>query len=265
MSYYKNFFTRFIFRKNWPRRVRMRLRNELRKLTKNEFDDIEFLFDLAGVVPSLIIDGGANIGYWTWQFQKRFPNAEIHAFEPNPLVFESLKASYEKSQRVFTYNKGLGAKASTLTFHVNRNSGTSSFLEPTEYHKSNLAKNRLNDVAIPVTSLDDLFFDSGKDISILKIDVEGFELEVLKGCEKLLRSGRILAIVSEYNLVPTYENQPLLHDLMAFLLERDYTPFNLYGYHETEIRQMLIGNIVFLSPKLRAQIEKAVGKLKCGW
>lgn len=265
MAHYKNFFSRFVLRKNWARRVQMRLRGEFRKIMKNEFDDVEYIFKLAGIFPKLIVDGGANIGFWTWQFRKRFPTAVIHAFEPNTLVFEKLQQSYASDAKVITHNKGLGSKRAKLRFHVNKNSGTSSFLEPTAFHKSNLARNELKQIEIDVVSIDETFASSDSDIDILKIDVEGYELNVLSGGEQMLDDSKIHVVISEYNLVPTYENQPLLQDLLSFMAEKGYTPYNLYGYHETAIRQMLLGNILFISPKLKCLIEEAVGKENCAW
>src|SRR5690606_31077452 len=82
--YYKNPLRRFVFRRKLLRRIKMRLKYYKRKAFKNEFDDLRFLFDVAGFEPSAIIDGGANIGFVTFQFSKRFPNSAVYAIEPNP-------------------------------------------------------------------------------------------------------------------------------------------------------------------------------------
>ena len=108
--YYKNFISRFLLRKNLFKRIRYRLRNEYRKINKNAFDDIKYLYQLIKREPKVIIDGGANVGFVTWELLKRFPNAKILSYEPNPEIFKILKNSYSKYTNVICYNTGLGSK-----------------------------------------------------------------------------------------------------------------------------------------------------------
>lgn len=84
--YYKNIISRFLLRKNFFKRIKMRLNGEKRKLVKNEFDDLEFLYKKLKTAPKIIFDGGANVGFVSYQFlksskiQKYMLSNQIHPF-----------------------------------------------------------------------------------------------------------------------------------------------------------------------------------------
>ena len=64
-----------------------------------------------------VLDIGANIGQSSYTFRKIFPNAEIHAFEPNPLIFEVLRKNLKKS-KIQVYNFGLGQVNSASKIYI---------------------------------------------------------------------------------------------------------------------------------------------------
>ncbi len=61
-------------------------------------------------------------------------------------------------------------------------------------------------------------------ISILKLDIEGFELKALQGCETILKNQHIDFVFAEVNLIPTYERQSLLEEIIAYLRNLNYIP-----------------------------------------
>ncbi len=243
----------------------MRLKYYKRKAFKNEFDDLRFLFDVAGFEPSAIIDGGANIGFVTFQFSKRFPNSAVYAIEPNPEVFAKLKSTYEGNPNVCALNVGIARESGKLTFNVNVNTGTSSFLKPTRYHGTHQAKRIKEAIEIETISIIDLASRNGLEhIGILKLDIEGFELEALKGADTLLKDQKIHSIVLEANLIESYQGQSLFHEVTRYLAECGYYPFNVYGLHETPIRQSVFFNFLFLSSQFRERLKSNFGD-NCGW
>lgn len=253
--YYKNFITRFFLRKNLIKRVVWRLKAEWRKITRNEFDDIQYIFQLIGKDPKVIFDVGANIGFVTFQFRKRFERTKIFCFEPNPEVFIILNTSYATDNDIIKENLGIGSKAGMLNFYKNNNSGTSSFLKPNEFHNKNMAR-KYTEMNIPITSISEYTSHHGIDnIDVLKLDIEGFEIEALKGAESLLVQSKVKVIYLEVSLSEMYEGQPLIGDIIEYLSKYKYTLYGLYGINETVYRQTLLTNLLFISNELALEIN----------
>jgi FkbM family methyltransferase len=160
----------------------------------------------------LAIDAGANIGYTTSIFGVRVgPKGKVICFEPHPDVFNSLKENVEIWKRdprcgsFVLHQAALGAENGRALLHTNdwflTNRGTawiSNNIEETQ---------NLTIVDVPIRNLDSLFGE-GETIGVLKIDVEGSGLDVLKGMTRLLRSHAVRDIVFEETRsfpAPTHE------------------------------------------------------------
>jgi FkbM family methyltransferase len=236
----------------------MRLSNETRKLSKNEFDDLVFLYDALKEHPDIIFDCGANIGFVSYQFYKRFGKSVVYSFEPNPDVYSLLvqNLSRERSQ-ILPFQLGIGDKQGILEFFKNNNTTTSSFLRPNDFHA---ASRRYEKIDVPVTSVDSFCQEHNvHHIAILKLDIEGFELQALKGSARLLEAGSIDFVFAEVNLVPTYDGQPLIEDVIGYMRSVNFTPYNFYGNFETPMRESVITNILFMSEKVARKISQAKG------
>lgn len=248
-----------MLRKNLLSRIRMRLRNESRKLTKNEFDDLAFLYRTVNRQPSIIFDCGANIGFVSYQFFKKFPKASIYSLEPNPDVFKKLSFSLEKERNIHPLNVGVGSRDGNMTFYRNNNTGTSSFLEPNEFHRAHMAR-KYSAISVPVVTLLGICKkEKIEEISILKLDIEGYEIKALEGCKEFLEQDRIDFLFIEVNFVPTYNEQPLIEDVIVYLRRFGYIPYNFYGNNETELRESILTNILFMSKKIARELVNQQG------
>jgi len=139
-----------------------------------------------------VLDIGANLGLITLRMAKRVgPAGTVHAFEPNPAMVERVKASIAKSEitNVVLHEVALGDVAGTLPLAVPAgNAGMAS-----------LVSNRVQPktcVEVPVIRLDDI--DVGQ-VSFVKIDVEGFEEQVLRGFASTLGERPPHVILFEQN------------------------------------------------------------------
>jgi len=151
-----------------------------------ERDELDFLFTfLKPLLPrfaeSAALDIGANIGNHSVYFSRYF--AAVHAFEPNPSTFRLLAINAEWPGNVIAHNCALGDEIGVLPLAE----------YPTNFGRSSLRYSAgRGSVQVHVKRLDDLAW-SAPEIALIKIDVEGFEANVIRGGMETLR--RFLPIV----------------------------------------------------------------------
>jgi FkbM family methyltransferase len=134
------------------------------------FGDVEFYRSLLPA-GALCFDVGANIGHKSEVLL--LAGAQVVAFEPNPLVLPELRARCGHYKSWACVAAALGASGSIATLHARKSSGQSS-LDPS------WAGEPIGSYAVPVVTLDAAIHTFGRPL-YCKIDVEGWELEVLRG------------------------------------------------------------------------------------
>lgn len=136
----------------------------------------------------ICIDCGANVGIVTSKFVDK--GAFVHAFEPNPFAFQVLEKKFSSNKRVICYQKGVHTSNSKkeLYFHMDSDqdevywSTGSSFLSV----KKNVNKEKSQ--LVEIIDLDEFIINLERQVKILKLDVEGVEVEILN---KLIDTGTI--------------------------------------------------------------------------
>ena len=138
------------------------------------------------------VDIGANIGLYTLFFSKLVgATGKVIAFEPDPENFDVLKKNIElnKITNVTLVQKGVSNKNETMKLYKSHASGAHSLVRNAKWQKDTYTD-------IQTITLDDYF--KGEKIDMIKIDTEGFELEVIDGCIKLLENNKNMKIISEF-------------------------------------------------------------------
>jgi FkbM family methyltransferase len=154
----------------------------------------------------LAVDAGANIGHMTSLMAMRAgPSGEVIAFEPNPAPFKELAYNVSVWRRnphaapVAAHNVALSDHAGVATLVIPAHSeGNRMLATLADDARSNTPDEKFE---VPVQALDEIVGE-GRRIGFLKLDVEGHELQVLAGCNRLLTSGGIRDILFEEVQVP---------------------------------------------------------------
>jgi FkbM family methyltransferase len=163
-----------------------------------------------------ILDVGANVGQFALAAALHFPEAEIYSFEPLPDVFSELQKNTRRKKNIKSFNCALGDYNGEILLHRNQYTRLSSSLE---IHKNNdnprYRDNRTSTIDVDIFRLDEFknILDFRPPV-LLKLDVQGMELDVLKGSTNIL--GKIDCILCEAPLVQLYDNQPVFDEIHCY-------------------------------------------------
>jgi FkbM family methyltransferase len=150
------------------------------------------------------IDIGANDGGTAKLASSYFPLARIYAFEPDPENFARLVQRMVDHRRFRAYNLALGSQIGEAQLFRCEPSDLNS-LVPNGSYAVRFGRQGQS-VPVRCTTLDEFSVVQNLDmIDVLKVDTEGFDLEVLKGAGRLLRAGTIRFIYCEFNDILTRE------------------------------------------------------------
>ena len=170
-----------------------------------------------------IIDVGANGGQFAKTSSFFFKNANIYSFEPLPDQYKELNSTMRLSDRISLYNLALGNESGKIQFNKNSYGHISSVLEINpENLNPNYKRSEFKKIEVKIEKLDNVIMQNLCIYPVLlKLDVQGYELEVLKGSTRLLDKS-IDYIVVEANLEALYTGQPSFTELNRFLNENGF-------------------------------------------
>tara|TARA_B100000902_G_scaffold307194_1_gene296039 strand:+ start:1744 stop:2475 length:732 start_codon:yes stop_codon:yes gene_type:complete len=178
-------------------------------------------FKKYNIFPRGFIQVGAHIGQEVKIFKNLNNKANIYLFEPQEELFQKLKLKYENDKYVALYNYALGDSKQTQTMYkdINNDSQSSSILKPKDHLKyhSYIEFEKDNKEIIYVDTLDSFNIDNA---NVLCIDVQGYELNVLKGSKNSLNN--VEALVVEINRKELYEGCPHVNEIDNFLKDYNY-------------------------------------------
>ncbi len=206
-----------------------------------------------------VIDGGAYHGEWTAIYRRMLPTARVHAFEPFPESFAVLQRSFGDDAQVVLNQSALGSSQGDRTLNVQNLAATNSFLPidprlaPDLPEPSWVRPN--GSVTVRVTTIDHYLESTGIErIGVVKLDVQGTELDVLLGTQKALEDGRIGILYLELLLSPAYVGQAEHFEISAFLADFGYRIFGLYNFAMARTGRLMQCDAVFVGPQLRLPV-----------
>lgn len=149
---------------------------------------------------SYFYDVGANIGLYSWLCRKLSSNRKILAFEPDPKNFELLQMTKENSkiENINLFNIALSNRMETVSFQQDTLTSATGMISDgqTPWIEKYLGQ-ETNSIQVNTDYLDNKTFKT-QDPSLIKIDVEGHELEILRGGEKKLSQCKPLLLIESF-------------------------------------------------------------------
>jgi len=200
----------------------------------------------------VVLDVGANRGTYVQEIRSHGYRGRIVSFEPLSRAYADLSARATHDPLWSTQHLALGSQDGQAEIRVSRNQVSSSFLpvlSSSTAAEPSSAPIGVEQVRLQrLDSIRSLVLEPGER-AFLKIDVQGYEGEVMRGADETLR--QVVAIECELSLVPLYEGQPLAGDLMRQLEELDYYPIWLErGFTDPQTGYMLQLDALFLRSDL---------------
>ena len=202
---------------------------EYENKTLNRWDmNLSHIFDYLSKYfnkDSLIFDVGSHKGELLYFFKELFPNSKVYCFEPQLDVFNTLLKFIKtnKYNNVVCENIGLDKFNGTKYFYSLNNTTQSTFLKVKD-HKEKI-KN-VTDCKV-VRGDNYCFLENIESIDILKINVQGLELDVIMGFEKYLSKSSIKLILVEFDYSNRYEKKTTIGNLENFLSKYNYSLFDI--------------------------------------
>jgi len=203
---------------------------------------------LASYGVTVLLDVGANIGQFALRTRSAGYRGRIVSFEPLSAAFEELDREARKDPRWDCMKQALGRSAETTEIHISQNSHSSSLLEIDEHHlRSAPGSAYVGTEEVSVVSLDSIWDQvvMSSDRSFLKLDVQGFELEALRGAERSL--SKLTGVETELSMAPLYEGAPGYREVIDHL---EGGAFRLVGldpnFFDPESGELLQADAIFI-------------------
>ena len=203
----------------------------LKEVVNKHFKHFDHLYNVIITEQKpIIFDIGSNMGNTIKLFKNKFPQSKIYGFEPIPECYEIIKKKYKENKNIEIYNLAVGEKKEEKIFNIYKRSGQSSFYKKIEntdwYFKSKKQKLKFpiqeREIKVNIISLDDFVNEKKiEKIDFLKIDTEGYELDVLIGLENKIEKVRF--ILFEHHYHDMIKKNYTFSDINYFLLKNNFT------------------------------------------
>jgi len=205
----------------------------------------------------IVFDVGANVGQSAVDYLIFFQNSKIFCFEPISETYNQLCKNFRNNKRIHCFRLALGASKEKRNM-LSENTSTMNRLIDEKEYISNITKQPIEQVTI--ITIDEFCKNNEVDhINYLKIDAEGYDLEVLKGSEKMLYDQKIDLVEVEAGM-NIENNRHVPYALISeYLTKLNYHVFGIYEQiHEWPTKQPNLrrANPVFISQYMIEKYRK---------
>jgi FkbM family methyltransferase len=178
-----------------------------------------------------IIDVGANEGQFAFMARYAWPSARIDCFEPDPDAFSRLKENHGDDRLITLYNSAVGSESTELFLNLGKTSAQNSFLQER-------GASSQESITVPVITLDEIYQSFPRETTLLKVDVQGYELEVLKGANALL--SHLNFVLLEISLTDLYEEGVEIDALWQFIKSNGYRYYSIIDQYRDSVSDNIL-------------------------
>lgn len=200
---------------------------------------------------STVVDVGSNEGHFGVTLRELGFTGRIVSFEPVQAAFQVLKQRADRDGNWTAHHCALGSYSGETTINVSRFSQFSSILPPTEYGRSWENMVVESQETVRLRTIDECLKDGtipDDPRIMLKMDTQGFDLEVFKGASETLRN--VACILSEISLIPIYEGMPHYIESLSVYESNGY---RVSGFYPITRRKLSLNEVDCMM--VRASLE----------
>jgi len=230
--------------------MKKRIKNKIKNLLFQNENNVEEKPDLFHYLPkeiNILFDVGAHKGSFTKEVYSKIKVNKTYIFEPIPVVFNEILAD-EFLNKFSCHNIALSSFVGNAEFYINENMQTSSLLN---FDKSLLSTNNINKdlkskIIVKTNTLNNFMkAEQIKEIDLLKIDVQGADLDVLKGLEDNIYN--VKTIFTEVSFKKIYENSSTFFEVFDYLNNKGFILVDLYPVYRGVNSELLQSDALFLN------------------
>jgi len=190
-----------------------------------------------------VVDVGAGRGQFALVARRRYPSATLHCFEPLASAREKLVAVVGGDVRIYAI--ALGSTNTPAHFHVSDKGDSSSLLPITDRQVTAFpGTGEAGQIVVNRARLDEILTPQALTRpSLLKIDVQGYELEVLKGTEQVIHL--IDDVLIECSFAELYAGQPLADEIVCYLRPKGFELAGVFSVARDEAGRCLQADFHF--------------------
>jgi FkbM family methyltransferase len=190
---------------------------------------VEHLGMMKSIDVATLVDIGANVGQFTLLTLALHPEVNVEAFEPLSGPAAVFRRLFEGNDRVTLHQVAIGPDETSAVMNVSKREDSSSLLPITSRQTDNFpGTEKVGVEKITVTTLSSAVSpDAIRAPALLKLDVQGYELEALRGCRDMLHL--FDRVYAELSFVEFYEGQALADEVIDFLSQSGFAVEGVYN------------------------------------
>jgi len=238
---------------------------------RSDTPSLELARLLSGKISTAVIDVGARAAGVEFDWWRLDGLAKFYGFEPDAVECARLSREAKETNRPADYFPvGLGREAKMSPLYITQHPACSSIYEPDPVliarYQGLQVTTPVRETQIQLARLDDWWSGEGNpEVSFVKIDTQGSELDILEGAPNLL--AQCLGVEVEIEFARIYQNQPLFHQVDALMQSSGFHLWRVYGlthYCETEPNDYTNVDRQFFGGSLSTSFDSGPGRLFWG-